>query len=50
MMFHAAMKTEWTAVRSELIAHPDCRLWRNAFDAYAEEECEIHVLARVIVR
>ena len=39
MMLHAAMKTEWTAVRSKLIAHLDCRFRRGACDAHAEEEC-----------
>ena len=39
LMWHAAMKMEKTAVRSELIAHFDCRFRRKAFDAHAEEEC-----------
>ena len=38
-MLHAVMKMEKTAVRSELIAHLDCRFRRKAFDAHAEEEC-----------
>ena len=40
MMLHASMKMGKTAVRSELIAHLDCRFRRKAFDAHAEEECE----------
>ena len=39
LMWHAAMKMGKTAVRSELIAHLDCRFRRIAFDAHAEEEC-----------
>ena len=39
MMLHAAMKLGKNAVRSELIAHLDCRFRRKAFDAHAEEEC-----------
>ena len=39
MMLHAAMKTGWTAVRSELFAHLECRFRRKALDAHAEEEC-----------
>ena len=38
MMLHAATKTGQTAMRSELIAHLDCRFRRKAFDAHAEEE------------
>ena len=47
VMLHAAMK--WgTAVRSELIAHLDCRVRRTAWVAHAEEECGIHVLGASI--